>query len=238
MEIPFCQPESPPDTFFDHCDRHIFPLSSSLSRFGHRVLCNQASMNNVEMKSVLPTITRILDNTTTEKDFKTLFENFPPLAMKTRIIFLSSVLEKNCTELISQLKDPSLYEQVIFIHQTDEETFSIFVVITSQNKVEVFLIGENNMDDVKGTASTINDFFLLTLVEAQLTYCIRLEIPKTFPFDPTVLAYFLVFCIHNHFDYLELDYKTLTVLKLLPFSHLIKMHDQYFGKLNLKVVNN
>ena len=233
LTLPYSNDRSLPTTFPDVHNRDIYSLVSSISRYGYRLQSKQAVIPEPDLDKIIPTITRFCDNTTTQDDYRILIDTYPPSPMKSRIVFHSTILRNNASELFGTLSDIRTYEQVLFVHGDDTSAFTIFLLFPAQAKLELYFIGDTDMIQVEDLVRRINGCFSLLMPNSSLNTRCRLQIPLTFDVDRGVMAYILVLCLHGRYNYLELNAKTIAIQKLQVLMEFIEHHDNWFGRVNV-----
>ena len=211
LKYPYKSIDALPATISDLYNRESHALVSSLSRFGHRILSNQASVENANLRNIMATITRFCNNTTLVDDFSILMQHYPPTPMKSRIVLHSNVQRNDATELLSSLDDIHVYQQIVIVHQ-DAERFTIYLIQPSQNEMDLYFIGDNNFQQVREISSKIEGCLYLLRPTCRLNIRHRLQIPSSFITDSTVLAFILLHCLHAHSNYLLLNTQLIAVL--------------------------
>ena len=239
IHYPYIISERLPKKYADLHRRDIYSLLASLRCFGYRIMTNQNSTVSIsdEIRTFIPTVTRFCENTSQQHDLPTLFENIPPYVTKSRVIFLSTVLQNNAMELIMRTHDLSSYEHIIFVHPDDNDSFTIYYFVPSQRSLDLYIIGHNNMESITRICNTIASCFYLLTAASQLSIRQRLQVPTTFPHNNTVFTFILAMTLHSHANYLDLNSDTLAIQQLLLLPDMLQIHDASFGRLDSHSIN-
>ena len=239
LKYPYTLSERIPKKLSDIHGRNIYSLLASLSCFGHRIMLNQYS-SDTESNSVrtfIPTVTRFCENATQPDDFRILFENIPPEETKSRVIVLSSILERNAINLILRIEDMLTYEHIIFVHPDENEAFSIYYFVPSKRTLDLYFIGQNNMQTVDRICNTIMGWYIALQQSNSITIRQRLQTSPSFPHNPTVFAFILATTLHAHANYLDLNSDTLAIQQILLLPQMMHLHDTSFGSLSADTLN-
>jgi hypothetical protein len=239
LEYPY-NPTTNLDTTFSDCnERNKYTFLSSLSRFGHRIQSSEIIWRGSNMPNSLSTLTRFCENEMEDDDLPILMEHFPFTPSKSRIVLpSSSVLERNAFGLFTSLGDNVFaYEHIMIVHQESSDACSIYFVTPFNRRIELFLVGDNDMDQVEVIYSRIHVVFFLLRPESPLSVYHRLQVPADFYGDPLVLTYILVWCLHHHSNYLDLDLDKISIRKLVLLRNMIDAHDHSFGYFNVDSLN-
>ena len=235
LRYPYTISERLPKKYSDPHGRNIYSFLASLSCFGHRCLSNVASTQTTseEQLNFIPIATRFCENTAQPEDLRTLFQNIPPYETKSRVMFLSTVLQNNASTLITAIDDMSNYEHIIFVDTGDNATFSIYYFVPAQCTIDIYSIGQNNMDTVTRICNTIHGWYILFQGHKPLTIRQRLQSPPTaFSQNPTVFTFILAHTLHMHANYLDLNSDTIAIQQLSLLPEIIEMHDASFGRID------
>lgn len=241
LEYPYTVSERLPQIYTDAHGRNIYSLLASLSRFGHRIGSNissqETSQDDDVVSTFIPAVTRFCENTLQPNDFRTLFENIPPHQTKSRVVFLSTALERNASELIVSINNLITYEHIMIIHTNSDEAFSIYFFVPSRRTIDVYFIGEKNMDIATRICNTLHGIYLTLHDIDDITVRQRLQTPPSLPYNTTLFTYILAMTIHAHANYLELNHDTMTIQQLVFLSEMIELHDSRFGRIDSGSLN-
>jgi len=239
LKYPYTLSERIPKKYTDPHGRHIYSLLASLSCFGHRLMLNPASpaMTSDNAHTFIPVVTRFFENASQGDDFRILFENISPTETKSRIIFLSTVLQNNAVELITRTNHLTVYEHIIFVHSDDNDAYSIYFFVPSQRTLDLYLIGQNNMETVTRICNTIHGWYILSEQFERITIRHRFQTPSSFPYNPTVFAFILAMTLHAHADYLNFNIENIGIQAVMLFPQMIELHDASFGHIDSGSLN-
>ena len=242
LKYPYTVSETLPQKYTDAHGRNIYSLLASLSRFGHRIglsICTrkETSQDEEAASTFIPVVTRFCEKASQPNDFRTLFENIPTHQTKSRVVFLSNALERNASEILASITNLITYEHILIIHTNSDESFSIYFFVPSRRTIDVYFIGEKNMDIATRICNALHGIYLALHDINDMTVRQRLQTPPSLPFNPTLFTYILAMSIHAHANYLELNDNTMTIQQLVFLSEMIELHDSRFGSIDSGSVN-
>ena len=234
LRYPYTLSERLPKKYSDPHGRNVYSFLASLSCFGHRCLSNVAFTQTTsdELLNFIPTATRFCENTAQPDDLRTLFRNIPPYETKSRVIFLSTVLQNNASALITAIDDMSNYEHIMFVDWGENEAFSIYYFVPAQCTIDIYCIGQNDMDTITRICNTIHGWYILFQGHKPLTIRQRLQTPTAFSQNPTVFTFILANTLHMHANYLDLNSDSIAIQQLSLLPEMIEMHDASFGRID------
>lgn len=223
----------PVSNIYDIYERDPSTLLASLARFGHAVQSREATIRDTEINAILPTLTRLCENNLSISDLKVLLDKFPLRTYKQSYIFLPYRPDRTTLEHIGDFLQ---YDQIISYHSINATTWIILLALPKTRSIEIYTIGNVKKTQLDSILSSTNNIYYLLSSGTTYQFRMRLRIPTSFTTDPVWAVYLFLNFLHRNGDYLALTMEKMVEHKLSLVQDLVQQHDNWLGKLHVKLL--
>jgi hypothetical protein len=230
-----------PDPFH----RNPHKLIASLAHFGQLMQSTGRTTGFSSLIPLLPTITRFFEGTCIPADLHSLLSEFPYPPVESRHCYSPGILDQPLSHIASSLDNLRYFEEVLIPHALDRKSWVVFLVKTANPSVECYYIGSINPEELSYAKRKLQTS-LEQMFPTQTFQFWRRYVPQLYPAasDKVGFVYVLMYYLHQHANYLDINNDTLVEQKLSLLTptrnrrkQLLRWHDEWLGRLRPKYLD-
>ena len=218
--------------FNDAYDRDLRVLLMSMeliANFGSLDIHHFEGIETDELGLVL----RICRGCVTFEDFDFLLQ-FIRVDPKQTVLNVPISRSTRLNDIRDDLPDLRMFTRTIFPFFDTHGRWAICDVDLNSRSVEAYFIGNHDDESRQETASLITTILRFKFPTSTFSLRSILEVPSTYPVNPTLLAYLLIYHVNLRGQYLDLDGEKIIFHKFELLRSFVKLHDGWLGKLSLE----
>ena len=236
QKYPYPKPNRSIPLYEDPYLRDPTRLMASLARFSFLASTGQIPFGKENFRNILPILNRYCDNKSTAEDMILLLCVYAPPTHRQRHIYVPQLLCLKSSFVLNAIGNLDQFDEAIFLDGTTTGEWIIFLVFVHPSRIEVFIVGDIEKEQVASCAKRLQNFIEKVIPNKDIPCSYRIKFPPNNPVDSGSLTFVLVHYLYQHGNYLDLDANMIRKYKLSviaplrsPNKNFLLCHDIWFG---------
>lgn len=227
-------------TFRDPYQRPAASLLQSIRIYTKRIIKSTATVFPITINDTdiglddVKRAWRLCSSKMTKLDYLAYLEKYTTESSRkgATVLHVDDILQKDQVHVFDELPDLSLYQEVLLSTLSSTQKLVVYLILPGTCTLNVYITSPGEDDGVNEITSKLLSV-LRTYLLHDYSIVHRLTLQRTFHDDSFFFALLLIFQLHKHGRYLLLSEETIFQYKLSFVVHLIHLHDQHLGQLNI-----